>query len=342
VSKPRTISVIVIQNVIDTFKRLGGTVDINEIMADYDLTPEVLNDETARIPIEVYYRASVRRLEELDDPIIGLKLGQHMNPREMPWYKDLFLAARTVAEALEISGRYYHIYNEDYEFDFELGEIESKVIIRQVTEEVASYHHMDAALINMYHYAKSLGGEGYTKLHLKHACPKGFESVYADAYDIPVLFEQEEYAFFLNNSWLTRELTSFDDPTCERLGLAERMLAESTDSQLLADQIRFILSKTLMSGDVTIARMADALDMNVRTLQRRLKEVGIFYKDLLEETRKNLALEHLINSEYTIGEIAFLVGYNDVRHFFRAFKRWTGKRPGEYRDTLKNTSSIVS
>ena len=159
-SKSKSISIIVIQNVIDTFKRLGGSVDINEIMADYGLTPEDLNDETARVPIEVYYRASVSRLEAIDDPIIGLKLGQHMNSQNMPWYKDLFLAARTVAEALEISGRYYHIYNEDYGFDFELGAVESKVTVNQITECLASYHHMDAAMVNMYLYAKSLGGEG--------------------------------------------------------------------------------------------------------------------------------------------------------------------------------------
>lgn len=68
-----------------------------------------------------------------------------------------------------------------------------------------------------------------------------------------------------------------------------------------------------------------------RTLHRYLVEEGASYKSILEEVRHNLAIEHLKSGRLSIQEIAFSLGYTDIANFRRAFKRWEGIAPSEYR-----------
>lgn len=72
--------------------------------------------------------------------------------------------------------------------------------------------------------------------------------------------------------------------------------------------------------------------MSERTLQRRLKDEGVRFEQILEETRRELALLYLDEKRLAIYEVAFLLGYSEPSAFFRAFRRWTGRTPREHRD----------
>jgi AraC-like DNA-binding protein len=72
--------------------------------------------------------------------------------------------------------------------------------------------------------------------------------------------------------------------------------------------------------------------MSPRTLGRRLQEQGTTLKALLDDTRRRLALEYLRNRAHTLTEIAFLLGYSELSAFNRAFRRWTGSTPMQYRE----------
>jgi AraC-like DNA-binding protein len=71
--------------------------------------------------------------------------------------------------------------------------------------------------------------------------------------------------------------------------------------------------------------------MTPRTLQRRLKAHGISYQKLLENLRKDLAKSYLRERRLAIGELAYLLGYSEPSAFQRAFKRWTGMTPDNFR-----------
>ena len=80
-----------------------------------------------------------------------------------------------------------------------------------------------------------------------------------------------------------------------------------------------------------IELIAAAVGTSVRTLQRRLHRSGTSYADVAREVRRDAALQMLQNRERTIGEIARRLGYADHPHFTRAFHRWTGVTPREFR-----------
>lgn len=83
---------------------------------------------------------------------------------------------------------------------------------------------------------------------------------------------------------------------------------------------------------LSIESVAGNFNISVRTLQRKLKEEGVSYLQIVEEVRKSFAIHYIKKSSSTVKEIAAILGYSEPSGFVRAFKKWTGKTPTEYRN----------
>ena len=97
-------------------------------------------------------------------------------------------------------------------------------------------------------------------------------------------------------------------------------------------QVRAALEARLPDGEPSAEAIAGSLHLSLRSLQRHLAEEGVGYEALLAETRHALALRYLDDPRNALGEIAYLLGFADTSSFSRAFKRWTGRTPSQYRD----------
>src|SRR5262249_12271652 len=102
----------------------------------------------------------------------------------------------------------------------------------------------------------------------------------------------------------------------------------------LLDEVRQILRGQLPRGVPELAQVARALGTSARTLQRRLADEKITFAEVVDGLRRELAHAYLREPDRALGEIAFLLGYTEVRAFLRAFKRWTGTTPSSYRKRL--------
>ena len=85
-------------------------------------------------------------------------------------------------------------------------------------------------------------------------------------------------------------------------------------------------------------QIASALHMSNRTLQRKLREEGTSFKDLLQDTRMQLARKYLLSPGRSVVETAYLLGFSEPSTFSRAFKRWTGVAPVDYREAQKGAT----
>ena len=95
-------------------------------------------------------------------------------------------------------------------------------------------------------------------------------------------------------------------------------------------------------GSPDIDVVASAIGVSVRTLQRRLHRSGTSYAGVARQVRRDAALRLLENRQRTIGEIARTLGYADHPHFTRAFQRWMGVTPREFRRRLAVDASDAS
>ncbi len=118
---------------------------------------------------------------------------------------------------------------------------------------------------------------------------------------------------------------------------AEEMLAELG----LSEQVRLTLTQLLRRGEARISAVAAALGMNARTLQRRLQAEGVRYQEIVDAARGSLARRALATSGRSLEEIAESLGYADVSSLSRAFRRWCGCSPAEYRERLQATRAAT-
>jgi AraC-like DNA-binding protein len=95
----------------------------------------------------------------------------------------------------------------------------------------------------------------------------------------------------------------------------------------LRGEVRAQVEQRLSSGNVTIEAIARALHMSGRTLQRRLDDERLSFQDVLDDARRTRATLYLEDPRIGLSEVAFRLGYADVRSFTRAYKRWTGAPP---------------
>ena len=327
-----TMSVVMVKHVIRAFGALGGKVDYDKAAAKYCIDPELLKDDDNRVPNQVLYDMAASESERLNDPVFGFRLAQHIDMKSMRWFKELFFVARTVKDALQIFNRYHHIFVEMAALDVTQSEGRCDWAFNAIEPDKVNYHVVDGVMAVMYRLTDIFGGGGVLSVDFSHPCPEGSEAFYQNYFKVPVKFNQPTTCFHLKAEWLDMNIEHFEEPTYKKLAVSEKRLARVKGVGKLEDQVRFILGKMLVTGEVSINSMADAMDMQLRTFQRRLKAENISYKDLVEETRKGLTMEYLFSGEYSVNEIAFLVGYSDAPSFFRAFKAWTGMAPGQYRE----------
>jgi AraC-like DNA-binding protein len=130
----------------------------------------------------------------------------------------------------------------------------------------------------------------------------------------------------------------------EPLITGDPALARVNDEQTLAYLDSFMAQTTardvvdkivekLPDGPPNQQQIADALHVSNRTLQRKLKEEGTSFMGLLQDTRLQLARKYLRQPSRSVVETSYLLGFSEPSTFSRAFKRWTGVAPAEFRDT---------
>jgi AraC-like DNA-binding protein len=112
----------------------------------------------------------------------------------------------------------------------------------------------------------------------------------------------------------------------------ERAVAQDDHARTLADDVRVALSETICGDRPAIGKVAKSLGMSARTMQRRLGELGTTYQDVLDDVRRQSARRILANTDLAIGEVAFLLGFEEVNSFARAFHNWEGTTPVRWRE----------
>ena len=112
---------------------------------------------------------------------------------------------------------------------------------------------------------------------------------------------------------------------------AADLLAKVPAATALSDRVRVCLARALGHGQPSLATTARALGMSSRSLSRALQEEGTTFRDLLDRLRHERANTLLLEGKTSIAEVAFLLGFSEVSAFYRAFKRWTGSTPVDYR-----------
>lgn len=129
-------------------------------------------------------------------------------------------------------------------------------------------------------------------------------------------------------------ITHDQDHLAELVPALEASLQELSATTSLRDKVWNVLARGMRGGHLRMAQVADALHLSPRTLQRKLGEAGTSYQQLLDQVRRHLARRLLDATDLDTGEIAFLLGFEELNSFNRAFRQWEGETPTRWRSTI--------
>ena len=309
-------------------------LDGRELFLRAGLDPANLEEPSARYPYAAVRKLWELALQDTGDPCFALTAARQWHPSNFHALGYAWLASRSLKEALQRLIRYFRVVSTDPE---ELSLIEhpdayqflidnGSVVYRSLDEEYDFFLAilLDACRLSL---GEAFRARRVRMQRARPSCGDRYEAFFGGA----VEFEAPEYSLF------------FDKPALERLlptGNAE--VARANDQVILAYlaqlrrddlvmRVKVALIERLPSGQVSKEQLSETLGVSLRTLQRKLRDEGTSFKQLLDETRQDLAQGYVRNPQVSIGEITYLLGFSEVSNFSRAFKRWTGLAPAEFR-----------
>jgi len=164
-----------------------------------------------------------------------------------------------------------------------------------------------------------------------HARPAHVDALHGLFGSAHVTFGCEDSGFSVASDHLDRPMPAADART---LGTIEPLLVDalgaSPASPSFSDRIATHIASSLPGGS-DVAEVARAMHMSGRTLQRRLEQEGTTFSEVLDRARLDVARRALAAPATTLSDVAIQLGFSDLATFTRAFKRWTGMPPGQWR-----------
>jgi len=334
-----SVSVAYLQGLIDHLQRQGVAPEV--LLAHAQLTPEVLAQRDQRVAASAYLALLGEGVRRSGDDCLGLHLGEAVRPGYYGVLGYLIMSCATLADALHRQARYAALVGNlgVVGLDDEPSRPCCEPLVvhswqpllpqqqRQVSEET---------LAGWVSFGRWISGLDIapTEVRFQHPAPAD-TSEHQRIFRCPVLFGQADNALIFPKRLLGVPLGQADAQVQGTLdAYADRLLGELKQGHHVLDQARLQLARQLPEQGPDLEAIASALALSPRTLQRRLREAGLSFSQLVDETRQQLALHYLRDPALELAEIAFLVGFSEPGSLARAFRRWTGTSPGEYRRHL--------
>lgn len=273
-------------------------------------------------------------LDEKLGPGFSVRVGQQMKIED---YGVLGLSWRTCSWAGEIfdrSERYFKLLSNTYVFKVEKGiDISHVYLLREPHRrglELSNEATMAATVVVL--KAMTEKDISPTEVRFKHNPPADLSS-YKEAFRCPVFFNQRKYA-------ITYKTTDLELRTAKADASINQFLLERVDEETkgleisankMASDVEALIKNALPSGIPSITQIGEHMGMSTRTLTRRLSGTGVTFRDLIQKTQEEVSKNLLKNTSRSVAEIAFETGFSEQSAFNRAFKRWTGLSPVEFR-----------
>lgn len=299
-----------------------------------NLDPEVLNNPDHRIPFAQLVALYEQAARLTGDEAFGMHLGESIDPRVFDVLGYAAINSATVGEAFSRVARYHSIWTDGAQLDLETGKATASVIYRYVDQRLGECRQDTEMTLAAF---AALGGlittTDWATLAVKftHLAPRDV-SEHARVFRSAVRFDAGVNELVLDHATLALPIAKADPGLCTVLDRhAAELLAKYPRQDLLIDRVRSLLRNELNGGEPSLERVAAQLGMSARTLQRRLREQRTSHHELLDQMRKDLAIRYLNEPAMALCEMAYLLGFSERSAFHRAFKRWTGTTPSEFR-----------
>ena len=333
--------------VVDDLRRRRLPVD--GLLKEVGLSKTELNDPEARLPYVSVVKLLQGAAHLTADPCYGLRLGASRNARERGLLGFVALNSPTLMDAVVNLQRFYKIVREGGEFEIERNGPVVAVKIRESDPALRGLKHNIGFLVaSLVRGCRDLTRQAIPPLRVELTYEEPDAKVraeYAEVLGCPVEFGAKEWvvlaypeeAMRLPVEGADAKLLKILEQACQKI-----VGPASPKTQDLVYRVRELIIERLPKSSANIDAIADELNIGSKTLERRLAERGESFSTLLDETRQKAVKHYLEATDLRLSEVAYMVGYTEPAALVRAFKRWTGETPSQFREAAVRSAQSTS
>lgn len=269
-------------------------------------------------------------------PYLGLEIGGRTGIEALGMVGDAALSAPDLGSALRVIALYMHLHDRGAVPRLRVqGERASMGYVIHLPNVPAIDHIYDGAIAIIQNIIRSLARPGWRAIEICLHRPRPFDiAPYREYFGSRLRFGSQRSQVVFSAADLSRPLATADAAAHASAIAALDEMAQLVGGGYAEKVRRLLLGQLIVEEDPECARLcrvASLLAMHPRTLNRRLRDEGASFKELIAQTRYEIACQLLRDTDLSIVEVSGALGYGDVAAFIRAFRRWSGATPAAWR-----------
>jgi AraC-like DNA-binding protein len=331
------IGIQAIRPLLDTLRIRG--IDTAALLGEVGLGELDPSNPDARLLLVRLDKLWDRAAARAGDPDLGLHVAESVDPGSFGLLSYLGTASATFGEGLRRLLRYFRLLSDGSRYELAVRDGIATVTANQDTPfNAAVRQRVEFTISVLFCYARRLitGDWQVLDVFFEHAPPPDLAE-HRRVYGRVPRFATLHSGFSFDGELLVRPLLTGNPTLAELLErLAAHLLADLPPVATLAGALRELCLRDGFEHELTLESAAHRLHLSPRTLQRRLREEGTSHQEVIDDSRRHLASRMLVQSGLGIAEVAFALGFSEPSGLHRAFKRWTGMTPAEYRRAARS------
>lgn len=309
-------------------------IDTDALLAAAELTRAEVSDPDARIPVEKMTALWAEAYARAGDPDLALHAVEALPFGAYAVIDFLARTSGTIGTALERISRYFPLINTAVELPITStgDEVRLDMLDRRGPGKLprAYAEYTLAAIVLRTRFA---AGSDFPLVRVDFAYePPSDHREHVRIFGCPVRFNAECTGIVIARAIWDAPLQRGDSGLAAVLERhAQMMMAQLPRVSDAIERVRAAIHEQLKGGDPGLDNVARKLGTSRRSLQRRLADENLTYAQVLDDVRSTMARAYLGQRELSIAEVAYLLGFSEQSSFTRAFRRWTGASPAEFR-----------
>lgn len=297
------------------------------------IDPELMLQEGARVTGKQYTRLMQIIWNTMQDEYMGFATSKS-KPGTFATMCYLTIHCNTLESVLKRSFAFYNLFEKPV--SMRLNQVGEQAHLSIIFEEPLDdpFHFLQESLLVIWHRLSCwLTGKRIVldKVSFDYPEPPHIEE-YKHLFHCPLSFNQPNTTLVFNARHLQDSIIRDEQELKEFLKSSPaNLLGKPDDQNSYTGQIRQQIGRDLRGELPDFESVSSELNLSPQTLRRRLKEENTSYQEIKDNIRRDQAIYHLSRKDFSINEIAYLVGFTEPSTFHRAFKKWTGLTPGAYR-----------
>ncbi len=312
-------------------------VDTDAWLAEHGLTGEQIFNFETRIDLDIFESLILSAIKLSEQDALGLYVGQRLGVTSHGMMGYAMINSGTLREAITIFEQFINTRS---------PLISISVVDKSNTIHVVFTDNFDFAPIKKTFYEAliltfinillqiSFGDLKVLKIDFDYE-PPYYQNLYEDFFNCDITFKSKVTTITLSSNGIDKNLKMSDPTSLQQARLlCKQELEKMGKLDTLSQKIKEFMLLSI-GHFPSLQKTAQRFHMSPRTLHRQLLKEGTSFKEIVERVSHALAIDYLIDSSLSIQEISYLLGYMDTANFRRAFKRWQGCPPSEYRQEHK-------